>query len=275
MGGHRHERAEEHPLEPAAESFHRNDRKAERYVPPVRVALIADLHGNLAALDAVLAELEQEHVDELVCLGDVAVGPLPSATLERVRGLGCPVVLGNWDAWFVEGFPRLEGELNAKLLEMGAWWAAQLSDADRDHIRTFAPTHEVSLGEAGSLLCFHGSPRSYDDVIAAATPEEQLEPMLAGARDAVLAGGHTHLPLLRRHRDSLLVNPGSVGLPFRQQPGPVRIARWAEYGVVSADGDSIGVEFRRTPYDVSAYLDRARSTGMPHADWWIGCWAPD
>jgi putative phosphoesterase len=239
----------------------------------VRVGLIADLHGNLPALEAVLAELEREGVDELVCLGDVAVGPQPGATLERVRSLGCPVVLGNWDAWFLDGFPQLEGELNEKLLEMGAWWASQLSDVERDYVRGFRPAHEVSLGNGASLLCFHGSPRSYDDMILATTPDDELEPMLAGAADTVLAGGHTHLPLLRRHGGSLLVNPGSVGLPFRHQPGPIRIARWAEYGVVIGDGGSIAVELRRTPYDVAAFLDLARSSGAPHADWWVGCWA--
>jgi putative phosphoesterase len=241
----------------------------------VRVGLIADLHGNLPALDAVLAELERDGLDELVCLGDVAVGPQPAATLERVRGLGCPVVLGNWDAWFVDGFPRLEGELNEKLLEMGAWWASQLSDDQRHYIRSFRPSHQVSLGDGASLLCFHGSPRSNDDMILATTPDPDLERMLAGAQDTVLAGGHTHLPLLRRHLGSLLVNPGSVGLPFRHQPGPVRMARWAEYGVVTSEGGSIGVDLRRATYDVAAFLELARSTGMPHADWWIGCWTDD
>jgi putative phosphoesterase len=238
----------------------------------VRVGLIADLHGNLPALEAVLGELERDGVDELVCLGDVAVGPQPAATLERVRGLGCPVVLGNWDAWFVDGFPVLAGELNEKLLEMGAWWAAQLSDDHRDYIRSFAPLHDVSLADGGSLLCFHGSPRSFSDMIVATTPEDDLAQMLDGAHDTVLAGGHTHVPLLRRHRGSLLVNPGSVGLPFRQQPGPIRIARWAEYAVVRSEGPSLGVELRRAAYDVAAFLELARSTGMPHAEWWIGCW---
>jgi putative phosphoesterase len=238
----------------------------------VRVGLIADLHGNLPALEAVLAELERDGVDELVCLGDVAVGPQPAETLERVRGLGCPVVLGNWDAWFVDGFPRLDGELNEKLLAMGAWWAAQLSDDQRDYIRSFQPTREVSLGGGTSLLCFHGSPRSYDDMILATTPDEELEGMLGGAHETVLAGGHTHLPLLRRHRGCLFVNPGSVGLPFRHQPGPIRIARWAEYGVVSGEGGSIAVELRRTAYDLAAFLDLARSSGVPYADWWVGCW---
>jgi putative phosphoesterase len=241
----------------------------------VRIGLIADLHGNLPALEAVLAELRQDRVDELVCLGDVAVGPQPAATLERVAELECPVVLGNWDAWFLDGIPMLGGELGRKLVEMGDWWAAQLAPEHTAYMRSFEPTHTVSLEHEGALLCFHGSPRSHEDWIAATTPDDELERMLDGARAAVLAGGHTHRPLFRRHRESTLVNPGSVGLPFLAQPGPVRIGRYAEYGVIAAEEGRLAIELRRTTYDVRAYLDLARATGMPHADWWIGCWTDD
>ena len=75
-----------------------------------------------------------------------------------------------------------------------------------------------------------------------------------------------------RHREALLVNPGSVGLPFRSQPGPVRISRWAEYGIVTADDGRVSVELCRASFDVDAYLELARSSGMPHADWWLDCW---
>jgi Calcineurin-like phosphoesterase superfamily domain len=123
-----------------------------------------------------------------------------------------------------------------------------------------------------SATAFHGSPRSYDDWIVATTPDDELERMLDGARAAVLVGGHTHLPLVRRHRESVLVNPGSVGLPFRPEPGPIRICPWAEYGVVSVEDGRLTVELQRASYDVAAYLDDARATGMPHADWWVSCW---
>jgi putative phosphoesterase len=233
----------------------------------VRVALISDVHGNLPALDAVLAELDRAQLDELVCLGDVAVGPQGGACVDRIAALGCAVVRGNWDAWFIDGIPQLEGEVGTKLLAMGAWWAAQLSDEHRERLRAYQPTHRID-----SLLCFHGSPRSNEDWIVAETLDAELERMLDGTHDSLLAGGHTHLPLVRRHRDSLLVNPGSVGLPFRQGPGPISIARWAEYAIVLIDDDRIAVELRRTGYDVDAYLELARTSGMPHAAWWVGCW---
>ena len=83
--------------------------EAARGSKPTAIALIADIHGNLPALDAVLEELEREGVDQILCLGDVAVGPQPTETLERVRELGCPVVMGNWDAYFLRRLPGAGG----------------------------------------------------------------------------------------------------------------------------------------------------------------------
>jgi len=83
----------------------------------MRLAVISDVHGNSTALDAVMSELGREGVDEAVCLGDVSIGPEPGEALERIRELGCPVIMGNWDAWLLDGVPRLEGELGRKLVE--------------------------------------------------------------------------------------------------------------------------------------------------------------
>jgi predicted phosphodiesterase len=238
----------------------------------VRLGLISDVHGNRLALDAVLAELERESLDSLVCLGDVAVGPQPRESLARVRELGCPVVLGNWDAAFLDGMPPAGDETATIVNEIHAWWGEQLTPADHAYLRTFVPTLELDLGGVRAL-CFHGSPRSYDDWVFATTPDEELDPMFAGERPPLLIGGHTHVQLLRRWDRSLLVNPGSVGLPFLSWwPERVRIARWAEYAIVTAEDGCLHVEFRRTPFDVTDLLRLSRSSGMPHAEWWADCW---
>jgi putative phosphoesterase len=240
----------------------------------VRVALISDLHGNLPALEAVLAELEHEEFDKLVCLGDVAVGPQPTETLRRVKGLGCPVVMGNWDAWFLSDLPSHSDELGRKLVETGAWSAEQLSPADREYMQTFQQRLELPLDGTTTLLCVHGSPRSYEDFILATTPDESLEQMLDGQRAPVMAAGHTHFQMLRRHNELLLVNPGSVGLPFRHPDADqvMRIGRWAEYGLIGLDDGRLTVELRRTLFDVDDFLRAALRTGMPHAEWWVGTW---
>ncbi len=239
----------------------------------MRVALLADIHGNLRGLNAVLAELEQETVDRIVCLGDVAVGPQPTETLERIRGLDCPVLMGNWDAWFLDGFPELPDELGRRLVEMAAWWAAQLDDDSRRFMRTFEPGVTLDLGAGSTVAAFHGSPRSCEEGIFATTPDEEVEEMLDGLDAALVVCGHTHFQLLRRIGESLLVNPGSVGLPFRRNGGVMQIAPWAEYAVVTVDGDRLGVDFRRTGFDVAAHTETMLASGMPHAEWWTALWS--
>jgi len=239
----------------------------------MRVALISDIHGNMLALEAVLAELEREAPDRIICLGDVAAGPQASEAIERVRALGCPVLLGNWDAWFLDGMPNDERELEPKLAEIGQWWADGVSGEDRSYIESFIPTLQVDLGDGASMFCFHGSPSSFNDIILSTTSEATLERMLEGVEAAVFAGGHTHVQMLRRLRSAIVVNPGSVGLPFRRwRPEVICVAPWAEYGLVSSENGRLNVELRRTTYDVDALLRLSAKSGMPHADWWVDTW---
>ncbi len=195
----------------------------------MRLGLISDIHGNLLALDAVLGELNESGIDRLVCLGDVAAGPEPRQAIERLRELECPVVLGNWDTWLLDGVPPLELQAGPKLRDQGDW---------------------------------------------SATSDAELAQMFNGNKPAVLAAGHTHVQLARLHGTTLIVNPGSVGLPFNSWPpnGAVRMSPWAEYAILTVEDGCISTELRRAPYDVSALLDIARESGMPHPDWWGEQW---
>jgi predicted phosphodiesterase len=242
----------------------------------MRLALIGDIHGNLSALEAVLAELERESVDHIICLGDVAVGPQPVETVEQLRSLGCPVVKGNWDAWFFGSMPKLDGELGKVLGDLRAWSAGRLSSEHRRYVEGFERTVEVALDDRASLLAFHGSPRSFEDSIWATTPDGDLEQMLEGRSNLVYAAGHTHSQLFRRFGESVVVNPGSVGLPFRRiEQGVMRIAPWAEYGLLACGDGHLSVELRRTEFDVEGFLAVMRASGMPHAEWWAELWTDE
>ena len=242
----------------------------------MRLALIADIHGNLPALDAVLAEIRREGVDRIVCLGDISLGPQTVETLERVRSLDCPVIMGNWDAWLLGGMPQLEGRLGKVLGDLRSWSAEQLSAEQRHHLTGFRPTVEVALADGATLLAFHGSPRSFEDMILATTPDEEVEEMLADRSELVLAGGHTHFQLFRRLGESVLLNPGSIGMPFRRpHSGIMEIARCAEYALVQHDGDRLSIELRRTAFDVDGLLRAMREGGMPHAEWWAALWTAE
>jgi putative phosphoesterase len=243
------------------------------YPSAVRLALISDIHGNLRALDAVLGELDEAGIDRLVCLGDVAAGPEPQKTIARLRQVDCPVVLGNWDTWLLEGVPELPGPEGPKLREQGGWSAAQLGETERAFLEALEPRVEIGL-DGAEILCVHGSPRSAMEHIFATTPDAALDEMLAGANPNVLTAGHTHVQLVRLYGSTLIVNPGSVGLPFNRWPpnGAVRMSPWAEYAILTAEEGRVLIDLRRAPYDVSRLIEDARESGMPHLDWWSDQW---
>src|SRR5262249_24703118 len=153
-------------------------------------------------------------VDRVVCLGDaIQGGPQPAEVVARPRAMGCPVVYGNADAFLLTGDTGPEA-LTPQHHAVRAWSLAQLSEADRTFIAAFRPTVEISLPGGRRLLCFHGSPTSFDDIIYPDTPEEEVRRLLGGSLPAILTGGHTHLQQLRRLDDSLFFNPGSVGFVY-------------------------------------------------------------
>jgi putative phosphoesterase len=240
----------------------------------MRVALISDIHGNLVALEAVVADLAKVGPDAVICLGDVAVtGPQPRLVIARLRELGWPVVMGNTDAWLLDPrpWPTSDEEVR-RLLEVELWSASVMQAADLDFVRTFQRTVEISLAGEQNLLCYHGSPRSNTDIIGPTTQEDDLFEMLSGQWASLMAGGHIHQQMLRRFKDTVLVNPGSVGLPYENHDGQTRNPPWAEYALVSSDSDNLQVEFRRVPVDLAALSAAVYASGMPDPEWWLRDW---
>jgi putative phosphoesterase len=241
----------------------------------MKLALIADIHGNVVALNAVLSDIAKDGVDKIICLGDVANGPQPLEVLKRVRELRCPIVMGNADGWLLGQFtPEPEGEIGKRILDMGNWCREQLSKSDLDFLKTFQPTHSIQLDDMTELLCFHGSLRSYDEIIRSTTPDDELEPIFAGLGAQIYAGGHTHTPMLRRYKSSFLINPGSVGLPyyFDAETGLPRNLPKGEYALICAERGALSVDFHRVPFDAEEFAQAVLQSGMPHAEWFAGEW---
>lgn len=240
----------------------------------MRLGLISDIHGNLPALEAVLRRLEEEEIDRVICLGDLAVGPFASETVKRLQALAPTTILGNWDAWMLDGVPPCgDSDAGKRLLEMGAFWAAQLDDEDRAFMREAQPAHHLDVN-GSRLVFFHGSPRSYNEPILAATTTEELTHMFARHVAPIVIVGHTHVQMLRRLPFTMIVNPGSVGLPFVEWPiFDARVCPWAEFGILHYDHDGeVKVELRRTEYDARSVVEYTLASGVPHAEWWTACW---
>jgi predicted phosphodiesterase len=219
-----------------------------------RVAAIYDVHGNLPALEAALAEIDAAGVDLVVVGGDIAWGPMPRATVERLQALGdrARFVRGDADRDVVE-WPAHELEPDDESQAASRWCAGELSGEQRDFLMAQPEAVALEIDGLGPTLFCHGSPRSDRDRITVATPDDKVLAWLDGVRERVVVCGHTHAQFDRRFGDYRVVNPGSVGLQFGE-----RGAYWAVFGP--------DVDLRRTRYDVEAAAARILAEPGPLAE---------
>ncbi len=231
----------------------------------MRIGVISDIHGNCVALDAVLADVANHPVDRWVCLGDALQGgPQPREVLDRLLELGCPVVLGNADAFVLDGKSGVDPVTDA-LSVVRDWTVDALGPHGVEAVRTFVKTYELELDGAGTWLCFHGSPDSYDTVLLPETPSAELREHLGGRDASVMSGGHTHLQWSASLDGWMFFNPGSVGLVYNRHLPPERFSFYpaAEFVILSTEDEDVRIEFCRAPFDVDALDDAARAGGHP------------
>jgi predicted phosphodiesterase len=216
----------------------------------VRVAALYDIHGNLPALEAVLAEAERRTPDLYLIGGDIVAGPMPGESLELLLSLGgrAAFIRGNADRTLVE-----EHERDRPADE---WTTGRITPAQRAFLGSLPELRAVAVDGLGDTLFCHGSPRSDEEIITVATPESAILEMLADVEEGVVVCGHTHMQFDRALEGYRLVNAGSVGMPYGA-PG----AHWALLGP--------GVEFVRTPFDVDAAAERILATGWPMAEQFV------
>jgi putative phosphoesterase len=214
------------------------------------VAAIYDIHGNLPALEAVLAEIEREGVDLIVVGGDVAIGPFPAETVALLASLGdrARFVRGNGDRELVTAFDEERGEGPA------SWEAARIDQSARDFLAAFEETVTLDISGLGPVLFCHGTPRSDTEIVTVLTPDERFRVVLAGVEQPLIVCGHTHVQFDRTIDDLRVVNAGSVGMPYQGTPG----AFWLKIGP--------DLFPRRTAYDPEREARRIIATGYPHAE---------
>jgi putative phosphoesterase len=234
----------------------------------MKVALISDLHGNVPALDAVFREIDAMGVDRTICLGDIVdLGPEPSRTIAMLRERDIDCLQGNHD-------PFQSGPIVP--VAVWEWTLHVLGPDDLDWLRALPGRLDYEF-EGVRLLCVHGSPRSFDEMIIPATSDAALSEMVTGEEFDVLVCGHTHVQLARQLGGRWIVNAGSVAMPFVEplvNPGAPSILPWAEYAVLDLQSGRVEVDLRRVDYDVDDYFDRVRKSTMPDPDGWIAAWRP-
>jgi len=224
----------------------------------MKVAALYDIHGNLPALNALLAELENEKPDLIVIGGDIVSGPMPSQVLERLIQLDTPVrfIRGNGDREVVAAFDGepLPPEMSEAGRETTVWVSKQLNRSQRDFLSQLPPTLPLFIEGLGEVLFCHASPASDEDIFTPLTPEERLFPLFQEISQRIVICGHTHIQFERQISDILILNAGSVGMPYADKPG----AYWLLLG-------PNGYEHRWTPYDVEAASNEIMISTEPHA----------
>lgn len=234
----------------------------------MRLAVLADIHGNIRALEAVIADLRAQKPDRIVNLGDCFSGPLHAAAVaDRLIEYDWLTVRGNHDRWLIETPPERMGPSDRHAF-------AQLDMREEDWLRDLPATAWID----GDILLCHGTPASdttyltetiTDGTVREATPQE-VETRLGGEPAPLVLCGHSHLPrLIHRAGGGLVLNPGSVGLQaYRDDDPPHRVevgSPEARYALATRGAGGWSVEFRRIAYAWDAAARDAERAGRP--DW--------
>lgn len=237
----------------------------------MKIALIADIHGNTLALDAVLEDIAKHQPDIYLCLGDVVDGPDPSGSIERVTALpNVQCILGNTDRYIMQQEEPAELTAAAALEAPAllpkfqqatasfAWSRGYLCATGwYDTLFEWALEWRITLPDGRNLLAVHASPGLSDGPgIAPYTTDEQIGQLLRGCDEQIICVGHTHLPFVREFDDRLLINPGSVGNPLVAE-------QRACYAILTATADRVDVELKQIAYDNLQFIEMTQKSQHP------------
>ena len=232
----------------------------------MRVAALYDIHGNLPALEAVLQDIRQANVGQIVVGGDVVPGPMPRETLTRLLDLDLPThfIYGNGELAILAqiagartGSVTYWGTTSGarppeNIVETYRWTAAQLQSEFEPVLARWPKTLQLEIDGLGQVLFCHSTPRSETEAFTRLTAEDRLLPLFEPLQVSMLVCGHTHMQFDRMIGETRVVNAGSVGMPFGE-PG----AYWLLLGP--------DVQLHHTSYDLEKAAERIRATSYPHA----------
>lgn len=223
----------------------------------MRLAVFSDVHGNLAALEAVLADISEQRADRLVCLGDLAYnGPWPGECVAAVRDAGALCVHGNTDRAVLRAAGRLDDgrPIAAEDRLTLDWHVARLGTADLDFLASLRRNEQ--LGADGIRMLFvHASVKDVTRAIRAGDTTDTLIRLMDDAECDWIFLGHTHVPCLFQLDGRRIINTGAVSRSLDGNGRP---------SYVIVDTRTGGVCFRRVDYDIDRTLSAARERGFPY-----------
>ncbi|WP_410537390.1 metallophosphoesterase family protein [Streptomyces sp. KL2] len=224
---------------------------------PNRVAVLSDIHGVLPALEAVLAEPDVRAADRIVLTGDIAAGPQPTRVLDLLTALGdrAAWIGGNADRELLE---YRRGRRDTIPDPIAPWAAEQLREDHLDLLGSLPRSLSLPVRGLGRVLFCHATPRDDEEVVLVDSRLDRWKEVFDGLDGDVrtVVCGHTHMPFVRLAHGRLVVNPGSVGMPYGRTG-----AHWALLGP--------GVELRTTDFDIgAAVIQVGRDSAYPGATEW-------
>ncbi len=227
------------------------------------IAIFGDIHANLPALEAVLADMDARGLTQRYCLGDlVGYATEPDAVIERIRSLGIPTIMGNYDQGVGHssddcGCAYKAAEDEARGKRSIAWTNAHTSEENKAFLRSFPASIPLQAGGLRVLLV-HGSPRKVNEYLYEDRPADSIERILDQAEADVLVCGHTHIPYHRRLPSGRhIINAGSVGKPKDHDPRACYLTLAIQEGEVHS-------EFIRVPYDIERAATAIEASDLPH-----------
>ena len=221
------------------------------------VAALYDIHANLPALDAVLKDVSELKVDQIVIGGDVLPGPMPRETLARLAALNSPVgfIVGNGEVAVLDCVAgRTPRGVPGQYQPILRWVAQEISPDQGRWISGWPKTLRMTIEGLGDILFCHATPRDDNECFTEFTPENVLLPIFAAAKSNLVICGHTHMQFDRQIGATRVVNAGSVGMPFGETG--------ADWLLLSGSG----IEFRHTSYDLEKAAQQVVATGYPQAE---------
>src|SRR5690625_12802 len=227
----------------------------------MKLAFIADIHGNVTALEAVLNDIKQRDVDQIYVLGDICYrGPEPQSSLDKVRLLNVDVIKGNADEWVVRGIR--EGEVpesvHSIMNKERDWTVSRLDNESIEYLENL-PTELNLEFDKKKIHAFHATPNSLFDVVQPDESDRVLTEKLMVNEADIFIYGHIHKPYVRFIDGKCIINIGSVGLPFDG-------LNKSSYAIVEIEGDNVEASIVRTSYDVNKVVKQFKDSDYPNKE---------
>jgi putative phosphoesterase len=231
----------------------------------MKIAFISDIHGNAIALEAVLEDVKKKKVDQIYVLGDLCYrGPEPKRALELIRSLEAEVIKGNADEWVVRGVQK--GEVPDQALNImnqeREWTVSQLDPSDIEYLKQLPSEKNIQVNGI-SIHAFHATPDSLFDIVLPHTEDDDVQKKLMTATESnIYVYAHIHKPYIRYINGKIVINIGSVGLPFDGIPK-------ASYAIVEIEEGNVSTSIERVHVEIEKVVELYKEVNYPNADMMI------